>query len=69
MSDWILVVDDDAENLRMANHILSEEKMRVSCLKSGEDAIHFLQENRPDLILLDIDMQGMDGFETMSFIK
>ena len=69
MSDWILVVDDDAENLRMANHILSEEKMRVSCLKSGEDAIDFLQENRPDLILLDIYMQGMDGFETMSVIK
>ena len=69
MNDWILVVDDDAANLRMASHILSEEKMRVSCLKSGEQAIRFLQENRPDLILLDIQMPGMDGLETMDIIK
>lgn len=53
----------------MASHILSQEKMRVSCLKSGEDAIQFLQENKPNLILLDIYMPGMDGFETMAAIK
>ena len=55
MSDWILVVDDDTSNLRMASHILSTEKMRVSSLKSGEDAIKFLQKNRPDLIFLTAD--------------
>lgn len=69
MSDWILVVDDDTSNLKIANHILSREKMRVSCLKSGEDAINFLQENRPDLILLDVHMPGMDGFETLAAIQ
>ncbi len=69
MSDWILVVDDDTTNLRMASRILSEEKLRVSCLKSGEDAIKFLQDNRPDLILLDIHMPGMDGFATMDAIR
>ena len=65
MSDWILVIDDDTSNLKMASKILSEEQMRVSCLKSGEDAIKFLQNNRPDLILLDVHMPGMDGFETI----
>ena len=69
MSDWILVVDDSAANLRIASRILSAEKMRVSCLKSGEEAIKFLQENKPDLILLDIHMPQMDGFETMAAIK
>ncbi len=69
MMDWILVVDDDASNLKMASRILSAEQMRVSCLKSGEDAIKFLQENRPDLILLDIHMPGMDGFETIAAIR
>ncbi len=69
MSDWILVVDDDTANLKMASRILSAEKMRVSCLKSGEDAIKFLQGNRPDLILLDIHMPGMDGFETIAAIR
>lgn len=69
MGNWILVVDDETANLRMASHILSREKIRVSCLKSGEDTIKFLQENRPDLILLDIHMLGMDGFETIAAIK
>ena len=69
MNDWILVVDDDATNLRMASHILSKEKMRVSCLKSGDDAIRFLKENRPDLILMDVHMPGMDGFETLAAVQ
>ena len=69
MSDWILVVDDDTSNLRMASRILSAEQMRVSCLKSGEDALAFLQDNRPDLILLDVHMPGMDGFEALAAIR
>lgn len=69
MSDWILVVDDDTSNLRMASRILSAEQMRVSCLKTGEDALAFLHDNRPDLILLDVHMPGMDGFETLASIR
>ena len=69
MEDWVLVVDDDPSNLRMASHILSGQQMRVSCLKSGEDALHFLQENRPDLILLDIMLPGEDGLEILSRLK
>ena len=69
MNNWILVIDDDEIYLRAASLILSEEKMRVTCLKSGEDAIQFLQMNKPDLILLDINMTGMDGFEIMGIIK
>ena len=56
MSDWILVVDDDTANLRMASHILTSENMRVSCLKSGKDVMKYLRQNRPDIILLDIHM-------------
>ena len=69
MNTWILVVDDNTSNLTMANHILSEEGMRVSCVKSGEAAVKFLQFNRPDLILLDVHMPEMDGFETLSAIR
>ena len=69
MQDWILVIDDDPANLRMASHIMSEENMRVSCLKSGELALQFLEKNKPDLILLDIHMPGMDGFDTITAIK
>ena len=38
--------------------------MRVSCLRSGGDLLTFMEKNTPDLILLDILMPGMDGFET-----
>ncbi len=69
MQKWILIVDDDASNLKVASRILVAENMRVSCLKSGEDAIRFLKENRPDLILLDIHMPGMNGFETLARIQ
>ena len=69
MNEWILVVDDDATNLRMANQILAAEKMRVSSAKSGEQALEFLKGNRPDLILLDVHMTGIDGFETIARIK
>lgn len=69
MQKWILIIDDDAANLKVASRILVAESMRVSCLKSGEDAIRFLKENRPDLILLDIHMPGIDGFETLARIR
>ncbi len=69
MSDWILVVDDDVSNLKMASRILSSESIRVSCMKTGADAVKFLQGNRPDLILLDVHMPEMDGFETISAIR
>lgn len=69
MGEWILVVDDDATNLRTANQILTSENMRVSSAKSGEQALEFLKGNKPDLILLDVHMTGIDGFETIRRIK
>ena len=69
MNNWILVIDYDNANLKMASRILSQEKMRVSCIKSGMSAIEFLKENKPDLILLDVHMPGMDGFDTIAAIR
>ncbi|MBR1876452.1 MAG: response regulator [Lachnospiraceae bacterium] len=69
MSDWVTIVDDDVSNLKMASHILNGEELRVSCLKSGDELLGFLKANRPDLILLDIHMPGMDGFETIKKIN
>ena len=69
MADWVVVVDDDLTNLKMAGHILSKHGMRVTALKSGTALIDYVKKNQPDLILLDIMMPGLDGFETMEALK
>ncbi len=70
MADWVIVVDDDVTNLKMAGYILSKKGMRVSALKSGQALLDFISANSaPDLILLDIKMPGMDGFETMRRLR
>ena len=70
MADWIIVVDDDTSNLKVAGHILSKAGMRVTALKSGRLALDYVQKNGcPDLILLDVNMPEMDGFETLKLLK
>ena len=67
--DWVVVVDDDVTNLKMAGRILSKHDMRVTALKSGMALIEYIKTNKPDLILLDIMMPGLDGFETLRRLK
>ena len=67
--DWVVVVDDDATNLRMAGAILSKHNMRVTALKSGSALLEYVKTNSPDLILLDIKMPSLDGFDTMKQLK
>jgi pyruvate formate lyase activating enzyme len=55
MTKWIIVVDDDTANLKMADHILNKNNMRVTALKSGSAFLEYVNENgMPDLVLLDI---------------
>ena len=70
MTDWVIVVDDDITNLKMAGHILSKSGFRVSAVKSGQAMLDYISANgSPDLILLDINMPGMDGFETLKLLR
>jgi len=64
MKRIILVVDDDKSNLMVAQKLLSEE-YRVAAVNSGELALKYLEKNEPELILLDIQMPGLNGFEVM----
>jgi response regulator RpfG family c-di-GMP phosphodiesterase len=68
-TDWVVVVDDDVTNLKMAGTILSRQHIRVSALKSGRALLDFVRDHRPDLILLDIRMPEMDGFETLRRLR
>ncbi len=64
----ILIVDDNKANLTSAKTALADI-YKVTAVVSGEQALKFLEKNTPDMILLDINMPGMDGFEVMSKIK
>ena len=59
----ILIVDDDHINHMVAREVLKNEA-RIDTADSGAGALAYLAEKRPDLVLLDIRMPGMDGFET-----
>ena len=70
MAKWIIVVDDDTANLKIAGHILSKNNMRVTALKSGKSFLEYVDGNgMPDLVLLDIMMPEMDGITAMSAIR
>ena len=70
MKTHIMIVDDDAANLRTAGHILSKNQMRVTALESGAAMLERIQkDDLPDLILLDIKMPEIDGFESLSLLR
>ncbi|MCH3960066.1 MAG: response regulator [Selenomonas sp.] len=64
----ILVVDDVLANRKLAGKILAEE-FEVDSVKSGEEALDFFTRKIPDLVLLDIHMEGIDGFEVLERMK
>lgn len=64
----ILVVDDDGMNCILAKHALGNQ-YRVTTVSAGTEAIEFLKNEVPDLILMDIEMPQMSGLETVSIIK
>ena len=64
----ILVVDDDKTNLILAQNILTP-RYRIAASNSGSTALKYLEGHLPDLILLDINMPEMDGFEVLEHIR
>ena len=67
--EWIVVVDDDRTNQILAENMLKKQKLKVTTLSSGEELLEFLKEKKPDLVLLDIKMPGIDGLETFRLMK
>jgi two-component system, cell cycle response regulator len=69
MTARILVVDDIVANVRLLEAKLSAEYFEVSTAMNGLDAIESVQKNKPDIILLDVMMPGMDGVEVCKRLK
>lgn len=65
----ILVVDDNRDNLDLVNDILSAAGYPLMQAMTGPEAIHQAQANRPDLILLDVNLPGMTGFDVCQLLK
>ncbi len=59
----VLVVDDLPQNVRLLDAVLSPRGYRILGAASGQQALNMLAVERPDLVLLDILMPGMDGYE------
>jgi DNA-binding response OmpR family regulator/anti-anti-sigma regulatory factor len=65
----ILIVDDNPRNLGLLSDVLSSSNFEVAVAVNGTRALQLAKEGSPDLILLDVKMEGIDGFETCRRLK
>ena len=65
----ILVVEDDADIATMLEHHLTQERYEVTLAKNGEAAIEALRDTSPDLVLLDLMLPDMSGFEVLKELR
>ena len=64
----ILVIDDEPANIEIVTAVL-EDEYEICFALSGEQAVQVARESRPDLILLDVVMPGMDGYQLCRIFK
>ena len=69
MSRRILVVDDQEDNRRILRDLLTSAAFEVIEATTGEDAVTLAEAQTPDLILMDIQLPGIDGYEATRQIK
>ena len=68
-SKKILIADDDARNRKLLETLLASEGYQVASAPSGQAVLSAALADKPDLILLDLMMPGMDGFEVLRHLK
>ena len=69
MSDKILLVDDDATLRHLFGEFLRHSAFEVAAAASGQEALRLAYSERPDLVILDVMMPGMDGWETCARLR
>ena len=65
----ILIIDDEQDLVKLVKEILELENFRVSCAYDGEEGLRKATSEVPDLILLDIKMPGINGFQVLERLK
>ncbi|MBD1941622.1 hybrid sensor histidine kinase/response regulator, partial [Coleofasciculus sp. FACHB-712] len=68
-TDRILVVDDSPDNLFLVQTILEEEGYQITLAENGRSALNEIEQSPPDLVLLDVMMPGMDGYEVTRRVR
>jgi DNA-binding response OmpR family regulator len=69
MGQRILVVDDTPKNVKLLEDILTAKGYEVTTAESGSEALERIKAERPDLVLLDVMMPGMNGYEVCQAIR
>ncbi len=67
--ETVLIVEDNPLNLELISDILEAHGYRVQSAISGSDALKMVEEEKPDLILMDIQLPGLDGLTITGMIK
>lgn len=69
MAEKILIVDDEVDTLRLVGLMLERQGYEIVAAENGEQALEAVENEKPDLILLDVMMPGLDGFEVARRIR
>lgn len=70
MSEYkVLMVDDEQDFLNTFQKRLRRRKVDVDAVTCGEDALEYMENNSPDIVILDVKMPGMDGITVLNKIK
>ena len=65
----IVVVDDEKDILELLKYNLEKEKFKVSCISSGHSAVELISNLKPDLIILDLMLPGINGLDICEILK
>jgi len=65
----VLVVDDDLDLCCSMSTVLTHRGFCVDCVEDGRKALDYLKQNIPDVILLDLQMEGLDGLSTLQILR
>lgn len=69
MAERILIVDDNSTNLKLVTYLMQQHGYDVATAADADDALVSIRTSRPDLILMDIQLPGLDGLELTRRLK